>query len=74
MLLKSGDKCWITTNAMPESLGTWEKNLSSASRPPAEAPIPTTNKGSRCRLSESEAEAETFDEATFTSLAHNTPY
>src|SRR5690606_1692824 len=30
------------TMAMPQSAGTWVRNFSSASRPPAEQPIPTT--------------------------------
>ena len=42
-LLKSGDRCWTTTNAMPVSSGIAPKNCSSASSPPAEAPTPTTN-------------------------------
>lgn len=34
---------WVTTtNAMPESGATAEKNFSSAFKPPAEAPMPTT--------------------------------
>ncbi len=41
-LLKSGDRCCTTTNESPESRGVCAKNSSNASRPPAEAPIPTT--------------------------------
>ena len=44
MLLCLGLKCWIITNAMWVSDGKLEKNNSSASRPPADAPIPTTGK------------------------------
>jgi hypothetical protein len=41
-LLKSGDRCWMTTKAMPESTGMARKKRSSASSPPADAPMPTT--------------------------------
>src|SRR5262249_41188843 len=41
MLAWWGARCWITTNAKPLSTGTREKNFSKASRPPADAPIPT---------------------------------
>jgi len=44
-LLKSGDRCWTTTNAMPVAAGTPSKNRVSGSRPPAEAPMPTTARG-----------------------------
>jgi hypothetical protein len=40
-LLKSGDRCCSTTNAMPLSAGRCVKKRSSDSRPPADAPIPT---------------------------------
>jgi hypothetical protein len=46
-LLKSGDRCCTTTNAMPVSSGIAPKNCSSASSPPAEAPTPTTNNSAR---------------------------
>ena len=36
-----GSRCWTTTKAKPLSAGTCRKNRSSASSPPAEAPIPT---------------------------------
>jgi hypothetical protein len=36
---------WLTTiKATPESAGTWAKKASMASKPPAEAPMPTTGK------------------------------
>ncbi len=41
MLLWSGAKCCTSTNAMPVSAGMWVKNVLKASRPPAEAPMPT---------------------------------
>ncbi len=41
-LLCLGARCWMTTKDMLALGGTWEKNPSRASRPPAEAPIPTT--------------------------------
>ena len=44
-LLKSGERCWTTTNAIPVSAGTLSKKRSSASSPPADAPMPTTNAG-----------------------------
>src|SRR4051812_13857461 len=44
-LLKSGDRCCTTTKAIPVFVGTLSKKCSSASRPPAEAPIPTTYRG-----------------------------
>ncbi len=40
-LLKSGDRCCRTTNAIPVSVGRWVNSRSSESRPPADAPIPT---------------------------------
>ncbi len=43
-LLCLGARCWITTKAMLGFWGTWEKNPSRASSPPAEAPIPTMGK------------------------------
>jgi hypothetical protein len=45
MLLWAGDKCWITTNAIPLSAGIASKKLPSASKPPADAPRPTTKEG-----------------------------
>lgn len=36
-----GSRCWTMTKAKRVSAGTLRKNKSSASRPPAEAPIPT---------------------------------
>lgn len=45
MLLKSGDRCWIMTNAIPVAVDKFENKFSSDSRPPAEAPIPTTKVG-----------------------------
>ena len=44
MLLWSGDRCWITTKAAPESFGRPAKSFSRASSPPAEAPMATTCK------------------------------
>ena len=43
-LLKSEDKCPITTKAAPLSIGIFSKNSSNALNPTAEAPIPTTKK------------------------------
>ena len=40
-LLKSGDRCWMTTNAIPVCHGMGPKGRSRDSRPPAEAAIPT---------------------------------
>src|SRR5690606_562253 len=37
-----GDRCMMTTNAMPQSLGMCSKKVISAFSPPADAPIPTT--------------------------------
>src|SRR5437763_15932891 len=37
-----GDKCTTTTNAMPLPAGMFRKNWGRASRPPADAPRPTT--------------------------------
>ena len=39
-----GSRCWTTTKANPDAAGTCRKKSSSASRPPAEAPMPTTGK------------------------------
>jgi hypothetical protein len=44
MLLCLGLECWIITNAVLVSDGRLEKNSSSASNPPADAPIPTMGK------------------------------
>src|SRR3954467_6276030 len=49
-LLKSGDKCCRTMNAIPVSAGRLEKKRSSDSRPPAEAPIPTIGKSAAAPL------------------------
>ena len=40
-LLCCGDRCWTTTKLMPLSGGMLSKKESSASSPPAEAPMPT---------------------------------
>ncbi len=40
----SGDRCRTTTKAMPQSLGICRNNVQIASRPPADAPMPTTGK------------------------------
>jgi hypothetical protein len=45
----SGDKCWMTTYAMPLSGVVALKKVFRASTPPAEAPIPTMGKGQRAR-------------------------
>src|SRR5436305_819493 len=39
-LLKSGERCWTTTNAMPVWAGMVLKKRSSASSPPAARPLP----------------------------------
>ena len=44
MLLWSGCKCWTSTYAIPENSGMAFNNFLNASKPPAEAPIPTTGK------------------------------
>src|SRR5689334_23165401 len=41
-LRKSGERCWTTTKAIPGEGGRLEKNCSRDSRPPADAPMPTT--------------------------------
>ncbi len=41
-LSKSGDRCCSTTNAIPLSSGMAANSVSSASSPPADAPMPTT--------------------------------
>ena len=41
MPLWVGSRCWTMTKAMPHPSGTCFKNSSSASSPPAEAPMPT---------------------------------
>jgi hypothetical protein len=43
-LLKSGDRCCRTTNAIPVSGGMFVNSRSSESRPPADAPMPTMKK------------------------------
>src|SRR5437867_4796484 len=37
-----GSKCWMSTNAMPVSVRSCLRSWVKASRPPAEAPMPTT--------------------------------
>ncbi len=52
-LLKSGERCWTTTKAIPVSGGRRENSRSRGSSPPAEAPMPTTWKSlgwSSCAL------------------------
>jgi len=44
MLGWDGSRCGISTKAMPVSMGSAVSSLRKASRPPAEAPIPTTGK------------------------------
>src|SRR5215469_17496568 len=41
----AGSRCTTTTNTSPVFVGIAAKNFFRASRPPAEAPIPTTNPG-----------------------------
>src|SRR5215510_2531584 len=65
MLRKSGDRCCTTTNAIPDFVGTLAKNCSSDSRPPAEAPIPTTRNLEGLR---SDLEKETVDVSTASAL------
>src|SRR5262245_9026460 len=56
-----GARCVTRTNAMPVSEGMWERNRSSASRPPAEAPTPTIGKPEgRLFLEETALEAVFF--------------
>ena len=38
---RAGSRCWISTNAMPESEGSFARTARTASSPPAEAPIAT---------------------------------
>ena len=44
MLSWVGARCWTRIKAMPTSAGSASMSLRQASRPPAEAPIPTTGK------------------------------
>ena len=46
MLVWPGARCWTTTNAIRAAESRW-MTASSASRPPADAPIPTTGNRSR---------------------------
>ena len=57
MLWCFGSRCWISTKAMPQLAGNASKNLLKASRPPAEAPSPTTGKSTLARF----ANARPFD-------------
>lgn len=41
MLAWSGERCETSTKAMPSALSRFSKNALYASRPPAEAPMPT---------------------------------
>src|ERR1017187_8313385 len=41
MLAWLGSRCGTSTKAMPQAGGRWRKNCTKASRPPAEAPMPT---------------------------------
>ncbi len=43
-LARVASRCCTRTSAMPESGGTWARSCRKASRPPAEAPTPTTGK------------------------------
>ncbi len=45
MLFFVVDKCCTRTNAIPQSEGVFLKKVSKASKPPADAPIPTTGMG-----------------------------
>src|SRR5215472_7974981 len=47
ILLCSGSRCWTTTKASPGLAASAEKNILSASMPPAEAPMPTIGKSAR---------------------------
>ena len=44
MLACVGSRCWIRMKAMPVPAGSTSSSLRKASRPPAEAPSPTTGK------------------------------
>ena len=44
LLLCRGSRCWTNTKAMPVSLGRRCSRSVNASKPPAEAPIPTTRR------------------------------
>src|SRR5689334_8544818 len=48
MDLCGGLRCCTRMKAIPVSGGICTKNCSNASRPPAEAPIPTTGNGGLC--------------------------
>jgi hypothetical protein len=54
----------MSTKDMPLSGGIAEKNSVQASRPPAEAPIPTTGKGNRGGFSSPAASLETEFESS----------
>ena len=45
MLSCVGSMCWISTKAMPVSAGNALRKAVKASRPPADAPMPTIGKG-----------------------------
>ncbi len=45
MPFREGSRCCTTTNAMPLFSGTCVRKRSNASRPPADAPMPTTGNG-----------------------------
>src|SRR6185503_3746919 len=44
MLGRWGSRCWTSTKAMPVSAGMCWRKFLNASRPPAEAPMPTVKK------------------------------
>src|SRR5438445_9097327 len=61
-----GSRCWTRTNAMPLSNGRCDSIVVQASRPPADAPIPTTGKTSgRVALSEDGEDACDFTAVFF---------
>ena len=47
-----GDRCMITTKAMPQSFGMCSNSVNNALRPPADAPMPTTGNFSVLLISE----------------------
>ena len=55
-LLRSGAKCWISTNAMSVLAGKLFSNWMNASKPPAEAAIPTTGNGASILASGSQVD------------------
>src|SRR5581483_3513660 len=54
-------RCWMITKAMPVSEGRWVKSSLMASRPPADAPMPTTGQAEPEDVSKSAASAASVE-------------